>query len=129
MPPSVEISRRDNSLIGRNSQLAEEMGLASAEWYACPIPRPRLKELMRRKDGPAIRDTLLWFALLPNLEAHLGWWRQIAAHRRAEGCALLPVCPEFGPPPYMTLLPRTHTPIADLWEINCYLRDWLKERL
>jgi sugar phosphate isomerase/epimerase len=79
-------------------------------------------------EGPQIPDPRdpLW---QPNLEAHLGWWRQIAAHRRAEGGALLPVCPEFGPPPYMTLLPHTQTPIADLWEINCYLRDWLKERL
>jgi hypothetical protein len=29
----------------------------------------------------------------------------------------------------MTLLPHTHKPIADLWEINCYVRDWLKEWL
>ncbi len=56
----VEITSRDYSLIGRNSKLAEELGLASAEWYACPISRKRLKELMQRKDGPAFRDTLLW---------------------------------------------------------------------
>jgi fatty acid desaturase len=68
----VEITKRDYSLIGRDSKLAEEMGLASAEWYACPIPRKRLKELMQRKDGPAIRDTLLWFALL-GLTGWLGW--------------------------------------------------------
>ena len=28
------------------------------------IPRARMKELMKRTDGPATRDTLLWFALL-----------------------------------------------------------------
>jgi fatty acid desaturase len=75
----AEITRRDYSLVGRDSKLAEELGLASAEWYACPIPRKRLKELMQRKDGPAIRDTLLWFALL-GLTGWLGfhfwgtWW-------------------------------------------------------
>ncbi len=61
---AVEITRRDYSLIGRDSKLAEERGLASAQWYASPIPRQRLKELMRRRNGPAIRDTLVWFAAL-----------------------------------------------------------------
>ena len=58
----VAIIKRDYRLTGRDAKLAEERGLASAQWYACAIPRPRLKELMRRKDGPAIRDTLIWLA-------------------------------------------------------------------
>jgi fatty acid desaturase len=69
---SVQITRRDYSLVGRDSKYAEEQGLASAEWYACPIPRQRLKALMQRKDGPAIRDTLVWFAML-GLTGWLGW--------------------------------------------------------
>jgi fatty acid desaturase len=75
----TEITRRDYSLIGRDTRLAEELGLASAEWYSCPIPRKRLKELMKRRNGPAIRDTLLWFALLA-ITGALGyytwgtWW-------------------------------------------------------
>jgi fatty acid desaturase len=60
----VEITKRDYSLTGRETKLAEERGLANAEWYTCKISRQRLKELMQRRDGPAIRDTLLWFALL-----------------------------------------------------------------
>ena len=60
----VEITKRDYSLTGRDTKLAEERGLANAEWYTCKISRPRLKELMQRRDGPAIRDTLIWFALL-----------------------------------------------------------------
>ncbi len=75
----IEISKRDYSLIGRDTKLAEEQGLASAEWYACPISRARLKELMQRRDGPAIRDTVIWFALL-GITGYLGyrlwgsWW-------------------------------------------------------
>ncbi len=42
---------------------------------------------------------------------------------------MLTICPEFGPVPYMTLLPHTQKPIADLWEINSYMKDWLKQRL
>jgi fatty acid desaturase len=55
---------RDYSLIGLDAKLAEENGLASAQWYACPVSRKDLKELMKRKDGPAIRDSLIWFAAL-----------------------------------------------------------------
>jgi fatty acid desaturase len=54
--------RRDYSLVGDQSKLAVEQGLANAKWYASPIPRERLKRLMTRSDGPAIRDTLIWFA-------------------------------------------------------------------
>jgi fatty acid desaturase len=53
---------RDYSLIGRDAKRALELGLASAQWYQCPIPRKRMKELMQRSDQPAIRDTILWFA-------------------------------------------------------------------
>ncbi|GLS19485.1 fatty acid desaturase [Labrys miyagiensis] len=55
-------TQRDYSLIGRDAKTAVESGLAAAEWYRCDIPRKRLKELMQREDGPAIRDTALWFA-------------------------------------------------------------------
>ena len=56
----VQPTKRDYSLIGKDSKHAEEMGLASAEWYACPIARK---------------------------------------------------------------------PIADLWEVNCFMRDWLRKNL
>src|SRR5262245_20669482 len=57
-------SARDYSLIGRDTKLAEESGLAAAAWYACAIPRKTLKELMKRSDGPALRDTAIWTASL-----------------------------------------------------------------
>lgn len=57
-------SHRDYSLTGVSAKQAIDRGLASATWYQTPLPRKQLKELMRRKDGPAIRDTLLWFSLL-----------------------------------------------------------------
>ena len=55
---------RDYSLLGESSKAAEEAGLVSAEWYSSDIPRKKMKELMRRSDGPAIKDTLIWFGLL-----------------------------------------------------------------
>ena len=53
---------RDYSLIGPEADKAVAAGLASAKWYTPPIKRAELKELMRREDGPAIRDTLIWIA-------------------------------------------------------------------
>jgi fatty acid desaturase len=58
------VPRRDYSLTGPESRRAVEIGLASAEWYHSDVPRKVMKELMQRRDGPAIRDTLLWLGLL-----------------------------------------------------------------
>ncbi|MFO1512969.1 MAG: TIM barrel protein [Verrucomicrobiota bacterium] len=78
--------------------------------------------------GPQIPDPRdpLWQS---HLDVHWAWWKKIVAQRRAEGRSVLCVTPEFGPAPYMTLLPHTHKPIADLWEINLFMRDWFKEQL
>ena len=59
-----ELPRTDYSLVGENSILAVQKGLAGAQWYASPVPKEKMRELLERRDGPAIRDTLLWFALL-----------------------------------------------------------------
>lgn len=100
---------------------AERVGWAIRRAYA-------IHARVGHAEGPQIPDPRdsVW---APQLAAHLAWWRDIAAARRAEGCALLPVCPEFGPAPYLTHLPHTGRPIADLWEVNCWMRDWLKREL
>ena len=57
-------AKLDYSLTGVNAALAIEKGLAEADWYQCPIPRETFRKLLERRDGPALRDTLLWFTLL-----------------------------------------------------------------
>jgi len=75
----IGFTPRDYGIVGSDVRLAEERGLLGASWYRCAIPRARLKELMQRRDGPAIRDTLLWVGLLI-LTGTLGyltwgtWW-------------------------------------------------------
>jgi Na+-transporting NADH:ubiquinone oxidoreductase subunit F len=54
----------DYSLTGLNSTLAVERGLAEADWYQSAVPRETIRSLLERRDGPAIRDTILWFALI-----------------------------------------------------------------
>lgn len=55
---------RDYSLIGQETEIAIKKGLADAEWYHSPIPRDKMRELLVRKNGPAVRDTLIWFSLI-----------------------------------------------------------------
>ena len=71
--PSVQ--KRNYSLLGPERRRAEEKGLVDAEWYQSPVPRARLKELMKRRDGPPLRDTILWFALLAvtGYAGYLSW--------------------------------------------------------
>ena len=70
---------RDYSLTGPENHRAVAAGLASAEWYHSDVPRRVMKGLMNRSDGPATRDTLLWFALLAGTAAGFialwgSWW-------------------------------------------------------
>ena len=66
MTVNIETHRTlsDYSLVGEHAALAVEQGLADAKWYASPVPKEKMRELLERRDGPAMRDTLLWFALL-----------------------------------------------------------------
>jgi Na+-transporting NADH:ubiquinone oxidoreductase subunit F len=54
----------DYSLTGENASRAVERGLAEADWYQCPVPRATMRRLLERRDGPAIRDSLIWFGLI-----------------------------------------------------------------
>jgi len=57
---STRVTKRDYSLIGRDSETAIANGLAAAEWYHTEVERKQMKALMQRSDGPAIRDTIIW---------------------------------------------------------------------
>lgn len=63
-PNINQIHQQEYSLVGKNAALAVQNGLAEAQWYTPPIAREKLRLLLERRDGPAVRDTLLWFALL-----------------------------------------------------------------
>lgn len=54
---------RDYSLTGASAHHAIEAGLAAAEWYHPNVPRKVMKQLMQRRDGPAMRDTIIWALL------------------------------------------------------------------
>lgn len=64
LEPTAHRARRDYSLTGPEAARAAEKGLVSANWYQSPISRKRMKELMQRRDGPALLDTAIWAATL-----------------------------------------------------------------
>jgi sugar phosphate isomerase/epimerase len=80
------------------------------------------------EEGPQVPDPLhpLWSRWT---QLHLALWHRIIADRRAAGAAFLTLTPEFGPPPYMPVDPRTARPLADAWETNVRFRDWLHQNL
>lgn len=77
-------------------------------------------------EGPQVNDPRAgeWKDVV---QAHLGWWDKIVAMYRASGSTLT-ITTEFGPPTYMPVLPYTQKPVADQWEINVYMMNFLKER-
>jgi fatty acid desaturase len=58
------VEPRDYSLTGLDATRALQSGLAQARWYSCPIERQQLKSLMRRRNGPAVRDTFIWLSAM-----------------------------------------------------------------
>jgi sugar phosphate isomerase/epimerase len=59
-----------------------------------------------------------------HLAAHEAWWRQIWQSQKQRGVKVSTLTPEFGPAPYLHLLPYTQEPVADLADI-C---DWMARR-
>lgn len=73
------MGNRDYSLLGPNGRHALRIGLAAADWYHTDIPRADMKSLMRRRDGPALRDSVIYYGAMVSL-ASAGiaawpfWW-------------------------------------------------------
>lgn len=77
--------------------------------------------------GPQVNDPRVpeWQEAL---QIHLTWWDRIIQKQKAGGAGDFTITPEFGPFPYMPTLPFTRQPVTDLWEINLWMKDFLKAR-
>ncbi|MEM9340224.1 MAG: sugar phosphate isomerase/epimerase [Bacteroidota bacterium] len=62
------------------------------------------------------------------LETHMKWWDQIIALHQEKEKKFMTITPEFGPFPYMPMIPLTQQPITSQWDVNVYMKDLLKER-
>lgn len=59
----------------------------------------------------------------------VGWWQRILDSAKSRGETTFYICPEFGPAPYMPVLPFTQQPIANQWDINIQMMKYLKNNL
>ncbi len=59
-------------------------------------------------------------------DVHLSWWKKVIKTRKEDGWKEFSVTPEFGPFPYMTILPVSRQPISDQWDINVFMMQFLK---
>lgn len=79
-------------------------------------------------EGPQVSDPRVpeWEEAL---HTHLGWWREVVNQKRDEGAAFFTIAPEFGPFPYMPVLPFTQQPVTNQWDVNVYMMNYLKSAL
>jgi hypothetical protein len=63
-----------------------------------------------------------------SVDKFLGWWDQIVKAHMALKRNVVTFTTEFGPPPYLHTLPFTNRPVADQFEINCYMKNLLRKR-
>ncbi|MHA4808433.1 sugar phosphate isomerase/epimerase family protein [Flavitalea flava] len=73
---------------------------------------------------PDPRDPLWEKALQQHLQR---WDKVVARHSKINSSDLGFTC-EFGPAPYMPYIPFTNKPATDQWEVNAYMKNFLKER-
>ncbi len=62
------------------------------------------------------------------LNHHLQCWDKWIAHLQKSNISKCTITPEFGPYPYMAHQIGSETPIASQWEINCFMKDLLRNR-
>ena len=79
-------------------------------------------------EGPQISDPRLpeW---KKEVTVFTGWWQRVVDRFIAEERPFLTITPEFGPVPYTWTVPHTGMPVSDFFDINVYMKDYLKKTL
>lgn len=79
------------------------------------------------QEGPQIPDPRAaeWEE---TIHAYLTWWDRMIQRADSEGKEVFTITPEFGPYPYMTILPHSREPISNQWDVNLYMMSFLKKR-
>jgi hypothetical protein len=62
------------------------------------------------------------------LNTFFTWWDAMVAHNKQLDREVFTFTTEFGPVPYMQTMPYTKQPVADQFEVNCFMKDILRTR-
>jgi len=100
----------------------------------CAAQTYHLHTRVGHEEGPQVPDPRAPEAERYN-RAHEVWWEIVWEAQRARGEQRLTATPEFGPPPYMQVLPYTGEPVADLeaicdWQMRrqaAHFSDWVAQ--
>jgi len=58
--------------------------------------------------------------------SHMNWWKTIWTYMYSKEKEKVTMTPEFGTDGYLHLQPYSQKPVADLWEVNCWMAEKLK---
>lgn len=78
--------------------------------------------------GPQIPDPRLAEWQEP-LKFFLNIWQEIFKYQKLQKADFFTITTEFGPPPYMWTNLNDGLPITSQWDINCFMKDLLIEKL
>lgn len=80
------------------------------------------------EEGPQVTnpEDPLWKNHLDN---HVSLWQKVIDLAKARGQSSFTITPEFGPFPYAHVQPKTHIPLADIWNANNFMKQHLMNTL
>lgn len=80
------------------------------------------------EEGPQIPDPRAkeWEK---HLKIFTQWWQKIAYNFKDQQKEFLTITPEFGPIPYTWINPYNHEPMSDFFEINVWMKKYLKQSI
>lgn len=91
---------------------------------------PRIFHLHARigyEQGPQVNDPQA-----PEWDMHvnrfIGWWQKIINLKQKAGEQVLTITPEFGPVPYMPMLPFTQETTSVQWENNLFIKKLMQSK-
>lgn len=78
--------------------------------------------------GPQIPDPRL-AAWGEPADYFMAIWKRIFDYQKSINADFLTITTEFGPPPYMWTNLEDNSPITSQWDVNCYMKDLLRQSL
>ena len=91
---------------------------------------PHISHLHARvgyEQGPQVNDPKA-----PEWNLHvnkfMNWWQQIIALKQKAGQKTFTITPEFGPVPYMPVIPFTQEPTSMQWENNLFVKKLIQSK-
>lgn len=57
------------------------------------------------------------------------WWKMILQTQAALEKKSMTITPEFGPAPYMPVMPYTQKPLSNQWNTNVWMKNWIQSKI